>query len=281
MGAFQSKIDPKSIDLLGYKSQYTELNPKSLEKVKQLLHALFGEYEFNSCPSILVSLFYLGVSPAQLTHIFDKLSQNFVEFPDEDPIADSIGEETMDEFYGKQEYEKRYYEFFRDQLTEFPDWPEVVARYVPILGTRLFGDHFSPLIQLGAACEINDPVLAMQALAMACTANVQLPKYESDEDRNVDDLLAAAVQTKDPSLAVACQAFIELSECKLSFSSEVSSLLFKFSAYFPPSSSWSTTQIDWPEEIQRVESKDFGQAPYLRSLLFAHARLKVDTSAYL
>lgn len=143
---------------------------ESLEKLEQLLRAAATCYRPSSLPPALVAAFYLGAGPDQLTLLYEKwVSEICTVWPSEDPVAESVGKFNLQEFYGLEAYELRFYEYFRDRLTEEPNWVRLVKDHRDMLWPRLAHNQFRPLIELAAGAESENDMIVSLALAVACS----------------------------------------------------------------------------------------------------------------
>ncbi|PRT55444.1 hypothetical protein B9G98_03064 [Wickerhamiella sorbophila] len=173
MGHKSSKL---AIDGLGNPTPLpTPPLEESRVKVDQLLLALSSNYQFNSLGERLVNEYFLGATPAELIKTFDTEAAKLPKWVQDDPEADSVCEDNIREFANDVQYQERYYDFFRDQLTESTEWESVVAQFQDLIFDGLFRYEARALIHLACAAEINHPVMAMEALGMAAWATPDEP----------------------------------------------------------------------------------------------------------
>lgn len=182
MGATQSK---PIIDGLGYSPSFAfnGASEKSKLKVEQLIRAnnhnygfLFNNRKFhNHCPHHLVSAFFLGATPEQLTAIFEK------EANDLTPWSDENDSELLDSdwktFLGNRNYEHEFFNFFSDKVNDSRrGWKPVARHFLNDEGLvrGLMGGLVHPAIHLGYAVEVDSPEIAIEALAMICTEYLEI-----------------------------------------------------------------------------------------------------------
>jgi len=126
------------------------------DKLEQLLRATATSYRPSVIGPALVSAFYLGAFAEQLTLLYEKwVDEIGTPWPEENPVAASIGKDDIPEHFSDNEYELRYYDYFRDCLTESRNWNKVVKEHIDVVWVRLFRDDFRPLITLASAVEMN------------------------------------------------------------------------------------------------------------------------------
>lgn len=140
------------------------------EKVEQLLRASVNSYRLSTIALPITAAYFLGASPQELVQLYEKwVLALCVPWPDDDPVADSIGKFNLFEWYGDDRYEQRYYEYFRDCLTEATHWEAVVSEHMEQLWTRLIRNDLRPMLELAAGIEMDNGMIISEALAMACT----------------------------------------------------------------------------------------------------------------
>lgn len=170
-GILWSKPTPEiPLDGLGFSANIErDFDPNTaLNKLEQLLRASANTYRPSYLPPALVAAFYLGAYPEQLTALYEKwVAEICTPWPYEDPVAESVGKFNLQEFFGNQEYERKYYEYFLDCFTEESNWSNLVRAHSD-LWPRLINNQFRPLIQLAAAVESDNEMTVSLALAMAC-----------------------------------------------------------------------------------------------------------------
>lgn len=156
---------------------------ESRVKLDQLLLALSANYQFNSLGELLVNQYFMGATPAALIQIFDTEAEKLAKWAQDDPEADSVCESNVLEFANQAQFQERYYDFFRDQLTEAPEWEPVVRHFEQLVFDGLWQYDMRALIHLGCASEINHPVMAMEALGMGAWATPESsPQIGQDAD---------------------------------------------------------------------------------------------------
>jgi hypothetical protein len=137
----------------------------------------------NHLPHILSSAYILGANENQLQDIYD------VEARELEPWEPSPAEITRDDwqdFLGNKRYQRAYVDFFEDRLAmdHGYDWTKVLHHYMfegekPLVN-GLIGGLGHPLIHLGYAFEMENQVVAMEALALASVQHNFLYKYMDD-----------------------------------------------------------------------------------------------------
>jgi len=141
----------------------------AVAKLKQLLNANIYNYRPGSGMALpLTAAFFLGADPTLLTSLYEKWSANCEEWPEDNPVAESIGMDNLDEFYGDRRFDHRYYDYFRDCLTEKPTWDKIVTMHMPQLWSRFANGNLRPLMELAAALEADNGMTAAAALTLAC-----------------------------------------------------------------------------------------------------------------
>lgn len=160
------------------------------EKVKQLLRASINSYRLSSIALPITAAYFLGASPRELTQLYEKWVLTLCEpWPEDDPVADSIGKFNLPEWYGDDRYEQRYYEYFRDCLTEAPQWDAIVTQHMDQLWTRLTRNDLRPILELAAGIEMDNGMIVSEALAMACT--------DPEGSLEVNESASTAIKTGD------------------------------------------------------------------------------------
>lgn len=207
---------PQGIDGLNLRSNKIERSPTaaSFSKLGHFIRGANAVYRLASLrfSEELVSAYFLGYDSQGLLALYENFKGE--PWPDDDPVAESIGEENLHEFYGQPEYERRYYDYFRDCLTEEPDWETVVRHHMKQLAPRLAADDWAPLVHLAAAVEIGyaGTVLAMEALAMACVGNLKPQSTTSmpSGGKGLVLLVGKACRKKSAKPLVVAQALCEI-----------------------------------------------------------------------
>lgn len=207
---------PQGIDGLNLRDNEIAKKPtaESFRKLSHFLRGANATYRLSSLrfSEELVSAYFLGYSPQDLLELYESFEGE--PWPDDDPVAESIGEENLSEFYGQPQYQGRYYDYFRDCLTEEPGWEEVVRHHLKQLCPRLAADNWAPLVHLAAAVEIggSGTVLAMEALAMACVGKYE-PCSPPDIQFNHEELVLLvkrASKKRSAKALVVAQALCEI-----------------------------------------------------------------------
>lgn len=196
MGSKHSSIQDSSssgnpgIDGLGLQPPATYNLPKptaeSLRKLHQLIKGnhnsyavLFNERKYHShLPHIIVSAYFLGATPQQLTAIYDNQAETLV------PWKDSHDEVLVDDDWrthlGDKKYERAFFDYISDKFNDNKgDWQPVARSFLVDkknnLFPGLFGGLVHPLIHLGYAVEADSPYLAIEALTLSCTEYKNYP----------------------------------------------------------------------------------------------------------
>lgn len=206
MGHKASKL---AIDGLGHPSPLpTPPLKESRVKVDQLLLALSSNYQFNSLGERLVNKYFMGATPAELIQMFDSEAANLPKWVQDDPEADSVCEDNILEFANDVQYQERFYDFFRDQLTEAPEWQPIVSQFEDLVFEGLWKYEARALIHLACAVEINHPVMAMEALGMAAWATPDEPPPQVREGADFRIVLQRSLtrsSTATRAAAAVCQ----------------------------------------------------------------------------
>jgi hypothetical protein len=137
----------------------------------------------NHMPHILCSAYLLGASHEQMHAIYANEAKEL------EPWKDSPEEVTEDDwrsFLGNRLYQRAYVDFFEDTLVQKYqyNWKKTVAEFLfqgeePLVN-GLIGGLGHPLIHLGYAFEMNNRVIALEALGLAACQYDHLHKYTDD-----------------------------------------------------------------------------------------------------
>ena len=207
MGQSQSR----AIDGLGHESPLSTLpQPQSKEKANQLILALISTFRFNTVAEELVCAYFMGDSPKQLIDLFDQEAEQLPKWPQDDPVEDSVWEENMAEFANQDQYQERFFDFFRDELTEIPNWIDVVRKFESLVFDGLWERDCRALVHLACAAEIDHAMMAMEGLAMAAWATPENAK-EVEAKGDLKITIERALCTGGlalPITAAACQLIL-------------------------------------------------------------------------
>ncbi|KAI9778509.1 MAG: hypothetical protein M1839_008039 [Geoglossum umbratile] len=186
MGITNSKL--QAIDIPPVQIHDIETSPeKRTRTLKHLIRANHVNHSIafrridnsNDLPHILGSAYLLGAESEHLHDIYDEKTSEL------DSWEDSPGEVSKHDwrdYLGDRRYQRAFIDFFEDELVRFGyDWKAVLAEYLlnghePLINGLICGlGH--PLIHLAYAYELDNSVLAIEALGLCAINNDFLHKY--------------------------------------------------------------------------------------------------------
>ncbi|KAH0564938.1 hypothetical protein GP486_001677 [Trichoglossum hirsutum] len=141
----------------------------------------------NDLPLVLSSAYFLGAESEHLNNLYDEKSSEL------DSWQDSPGEVSRHDwrdYLGDRRYQRAFIDYFEDELVRFGyDWKKVLAEYLlkgrePLIHGLVSGMG-QPLIHLGCAYELNNSVLAVEALGLCATDYDLLHKYLDNPPPNL------------------------------------------------------------------------------------------------
>lgn len=203
---------PDKIDGLGYQvpDNYELQRPtaESAKKLDQLIKAnnatygvLWNDRKFhNHLPHALISAYFLGADPKQLTYIYEKVSQTLSPWQEDQP--EEVTDEDWEKFLGKREYERGYFDFYSDKINFTKNsWKNTVKRYLvdehDCLVNGVYGGLTHAIIHLGYAFEVDSAYLAVEALTLNATNyqsyDLKLPNVE----KTTNDLMELVEQMRN------------------------------------------------------------------------------------
>ncbi|KAI9769626.1 MAG: hypothetical protein M1840_003863 [Geoglossum simile] len=186
MGLANSR--PQAIDIPPVQVHDIETSPeKRMRSLKHLIRANHVNHSIafrrldnnNDLPHILGSAYLLGADSEHLNDIYDEKTGELDSWEDS---PSEVSQHDWRDFLGDRKYQRAFIDFFEDELVRFDyDWKKVLAEYLlngpePLIYGLICGlGH--PLIHLGYAYELDNSVLAIEALGL-CAINYDfLHKY--------------------------------------------------------------------------------------------------------
>ncbi|MCJ1386584.1 hypothetical protein MMC17_009710 [Xylographa soralifera] len=124
----------------------------------------------NHIPHLVASIFLLGGTGTQLGHGYQHESQDNEPWPSTLSVTINSAD-ALKPYLGYTSYQKPFIDFFDSELLRFNgDWKSLLLTYLlqgptPLL-SGLVGGFGHPLILLADACELQSPVVAVEALAL-------------------------------------------------------------------------------------------------------------------
>lgn len=144
---------------------------------------LFRKQDYhNHVPNTMASAYVLGASSEHLEEILENEGKRLIKWDDISKNCDLvITRENWLAHVGDRNYEHAFLDFYTNELLhneDTKDWREVVRNYLNIpvsngstlLLDGLFEDILHPLINLGYAQELDNPLLAIEALTLITCA---------------------------------------------------------------------------------------------------------------
>ncbi|KAH0537090.1 hypothetical protein FGG08_006092 [Glutinoglossum americanum] len=186
MGLANSK--PQAINIPPVQVHDIETSPeKRTRTLKHLIRANHVNHSIicrrlekhNDMPHVLGSTYLLGGESEHLNDIYDEKS---VELDSWEDSPSEVSRHDWRDFLGDRRYQRAFIDFFEDELVRFGyNWKKVLAEYLlkgrePLIH-GLIGGLGHPLIHLGYAYELNNSVLAIEALGFCATDYHFLHKY--------------------------------------------------------------------------------------------------------
>lgn len=244
----------------------------SKRKLDHLLRASVTHFRPSDINYAITSAYFLGASAELLTELFEKWADEICEQrPDDDPIAASVGRFNLDEFIGEKQYEQRYYDYFRDCLSEYSRWSKIFSEHMDIFWPRLALGEFRPLRELATAIETTNDLVACRALAETCTEPLSDPNELLVADHTKKELSAElrriarkALQSNNEDVVINVQAAAEifLSPTRALKPEQVLAVLNRVESTITPGKGFREVT---PEKA--LESKDY------KLVMFTRARL--------
>lgn len=199
MGNTSSSLD--SIDGLGLKVPYPIPRPteESKTKLEQLIKAnhstfavLFNHKKFhNHVPHYTVSSYFLGATPNHLTAGFEDAAKVLVPWEEDSP--QEVTKDDWQDFIGNVAYERGFYDYFNDRMDDAKwNWKSVAVKHFkesPLLFDNLVSGLLHPLIHLGYAAEIDNAMVASEALNLAAIGNLDLSPVRPTTSGTEEDIL--------------------------------------------------------------------------------------------
>lgn len=244
----------------------------SKRKLDHLLRANVTTFVPCDINYAITSAFYLGASAEKLTELYEKWADEIcVIRPDDDPIAASVGKFNLDEFIGEKKYEQRYYDYFRDCLSEYSRWSTIFSEHMNLFWNRLSLGAFRPLRELATALETGNDLVACRALAEACSEPAEskeqllLPNpVKKDLSTEMRKIARLAMKSNNEQAVINVQAASEvfLSPTKWLKPEEIFAILEKLEQTINQGSEF---RIVSPQEA--LESGDYNLVMFTRSRL--------------
>lgn len=165
-----------------------EKRPRTLKHLLRANHVnhsiIYHDLQYdNHMPHVLSSAYLLGATDKQLHQIYDAGAGELEAW---EPSPQEITMNDWRDFLGDRRYQRAYVDFFEDALAmrHNYEWKRVVEEFVleggePLVN-GLIGGLGHPLIHLGYAYEMDNQVVAMEALGLAATEYNFLHKYLDD-----------------------------------------------------------------------------------------------------
>lgn len=162
---------------------------------------LFRKQDYhNHVPNTMTSAYVLGASSEHLEEILESEGKRLIKWDDISKRSDLVvTRENWLEHVGDRDYEHAFFDFYTRELLhneEGTDWRQVVRHYLNIpvangstlLLEGLFGDVLHPVINLGYAQELDNPLLAIEALTLITCAYTRDLGVLCEESEKVEAL---------------------------------------------------------------------------------------------
>ncbi|CAN6654493.1 hypothetical protein TRVA0_027S00980 [Trichomonascus vanleenenianus] len=170
----------------------TDMLNKCLMKNTEIYSIMFHNKMFhNHTPHALISAYYLGADATQLEAFYNVDTVKLVKWHDDSP--NEINDSTWQEYLTKKDYDNGYYKFFKAKIEEAVanggKWQDVAKKYIHHPGKNLFnslvGGLAHPVIHLGYAVEIDSPIVAAEALALAAVDGVETDHFVRETRKDI------------------------------------------------------------------------------------------------
>ncbi|KAI9295277.1 hypothetical protein K502DRAFT_365130 [Neoconidiobolus thromboides FSU 785] len=182
--------------LIEDKNVFTPLIPqhRTLVRMSEIIHhnhdnhdIIYQEFKPNSVVHVVCSLYKMGAAPKHLDDYYNKVKNGLNSLSE---VKYTINTGNYKDFIGYKDSYSSYLKFF-DQQVKVLGMTQALKKYISAAIPGLMGAFLNPLVHIGCAVELSNPLVAAEGLAYAYSyyvsyelfKTIELKEFENESEK--------------------------------------------------------------------------------------------------